>query len=89
MKNTTNDVGTDKEDKRMSQILIPRFESISTKKDTTVMVGSDKTVIVKDHATDKNVIVVNYAKTAKENMAIAELFIEVLESYIESDGDGD
>ena len=66
----------------MSQLLIPRFETKNVKKDATVMVGTDRTIIVKDHATDKNIIVVNYAKTAKENEEIAELFIGALENYI-------
>ena len=72
----------------MSQLLIPRFETISVKKDATVITGSDKTVVIKDHSNDKNIIVVNYAKTAKENETIAEIFIEALENYI-SDGNGD
>ena len=69
----------------MSELLIPRFETKTTTKDATVMVGSDKTIIVKDHATDKNIIVVNYAKTAEKNKEIAELFIDALETYIVGD----
>lgn len=73
----------------MSELLIPRFETKTTKTDTTVMVGSDKTIIIKDHATDKNIVVVNYAKTAEKNKEIAELFIDALEQYIESDSNDD
>ena len=66
----------------MSQLLISRFETKNVKKDATVMVGTDRTIIVKDHTTDNVVMVVNYAKTSEENMEIAELFIETLEKYI-------
>ena len=69
----------------MSELLIPRFETKKMGKNVKIITEHERSVKVIDHATDNVVMVVNYAKTSKENMEIAELFITALENYIKSD----
>lgn len=66
-------------------LLINRFEKKEVKKniqDTQVMIHNNTTILIKDHATDQIVSLIQLTDNIEKNKEIADRIITTIEDYI-------
>ena len=64
-------------------ITIPRFEKKIKEVPYKISIENKRTVLIKDHKTDKFVIVVNFDETQETNSELADKIIETIEEYLD------
>ena len=64
---------------------VPRFQKMKKEIPYEVKIESKRTVLIKDHATDKVAIIVNLMDKQEENLEIADILIEAIENHLDSE----
>ena len=62
---------------------VPRFEKMKKEIPYEVKIESKRTVLIKDHATDRVAIIVNLMDKQEENLEIADILIEAIENHLD------
>ena len=65
-------------------ITIPRFESRVAQRGIELKIEGKSIVTIKDHSTDKIIGMINLNADPDDNLELAELIIETIETYIEN-----
>ena len=64
---------------------VPRFEKIKKEIPYEVKIESRRSILIKDHKTDKIAIVVNLMEKQEENLELADELIAAIENYLDSE----